>query len=58
MDTEKKNLSFVAAVRAFFGQKSGQTLLEFKDEISALTPTDRKELADMLSVALNAVVAY
>lgn len=46
-------LKFVTACRKFFGMKSGETLTEFMAEVKALTPEDRKELAELLSVELN-----
>lgn len=42
-----RQLSFVAACKEFFGFKPGQTLIQFRDEIQALTPKDRIELAGM-----------
>lgn len=42
-----KQLSFVAACKDYFGFKPGQTLLQFRDEIAALTTKDRQELSAM-----------
>lgn len=41
-----KQMSFVAAVREYFGFKPGQTPMEFMQEIKALTPDDRVYLAN------------
>lgn len=42
-----KEMNFVGAVRQFFGQKQGQTLQQFGEEIKTLTPQDRADLAAM-----------
>jgi hypothetical protein len=41
--------SFMVACKEFFGFLPNQTLLQFREEIAALTPTDRKEIAEGLS---------
>lgn len=40
-----KQMTFVAAVRNFFGMLPGQTLKEFGEEIKALDSKDRAELS-------------
>lgn len=59
---DQKPVSFVVACKSFFGFKTEangqtQTLLEFKNEVGALTPADRAELAPLLSQALGYAVA-
>ena len=46
-------MSFVVACRNFFGQKPGQSLTEFQAELKALTPQDRREIAEGLSKELQ-----
>lgn len=48
--------AFIVACKDFFGFKPGQTLLEFKEEVSQLTPADRVEMAEGLSKALGVQV--
>ena len=43
MDKNEKT-SFIAACKDFFSFKSGQSLMEFRDEIKALTEKDKAEL--------------
>lgn len=57
-----KPVSFVVACKSYFGFKTlpngqTQTLLEFKNEVGALTPEDRAELAPLLSKELGYTVA-
>ena len=47
MNTPPK--SFMVACKEFFGFLPGQTLLQFREEVAALTPADRKEIAEGLS---------
>lgn len=48
--------NFSAACKKFFGYMEGQTLTEFGKELGALTPTDKIELATMLSEQLGDAV--
>jgi len=41
---EQKVTGFIVACKQFFGFKDGQTLLEFKTEVNALTPQDRLDM--------------
>lgn len=41
---DQKEMGFIAACKDFFGFLPGQTLMTFREEISKLTDTDRKEL--------------
>ena len=43
-----KPTSFIAAMKHFFGFKAGQTLIQFNDELKALTPADRAYFANGL----------
>jgi hypothetical protein len=43
---EQKEFTAVSAIRQFFGLKPGETLQEFMQELKALTPEDKKELAE------------
>lgn len=54
---EIKPTAFIVACKEFFGFASGQTLLEFKEEIAKLTPADRAELAPMLSATIGKPVS-
>lgn len=57
MNTEKtRELTFMSACREFFGQKEGQTTLDFGKEVKALTMEDRKDLTPGLEKALNAKI--
>ena len=49
--------SFMVACKEYFGVTPGQSLMEFKKEVDQLTPTDRAELAPLLSVQLGEEVA-
>lgn len=40
----QKTMTFMQAAADFFGRKPGQTLLEFRNELKALTDDDRKEI--------------
>ena len=42
-------MTFAVACKKFFGQKEGQTLTKFAEEIKQLTPEDRTEFKVMLS---------
>jgi len=46
-------MSFVMACKKYFGQKEGQTLMEFSTELKGLTDKDRLELAPLLSEVLG-----
>lgn len=50
-------MSFVTACHTYFGRKPGQSLGEFGAELKALSPQDRRELAQLLSVELETEVA-
>lgn len=54
---ELKPTSFIVACKEYFGFTPGQTLLQFKEEIAALTPKDRADLAEGLSAALGKPVS-
>lgn len=43
-----KHMSLMSAVRDYFGQKAGQTSIEFAKEYKQLTPEDKLELKNML----------
>ncbi len=47
MNDERKRATFVAAMKAHFGMKPGQTLAEFGAELRAIKP-HRAEFVDML----------
>ena len=47
-----EKMKFVTACMKFFGRKEGQNLMDFAKEVNALTPTDKAELAPLLSKAL------
>lgn len=42
-----EKMSFVAACSKFFGKKPDQTLMQFRDELKALTEKDRADLCAM-----------
>lgn len=44
---QMKSKSFVGACLEYFGRKEGQTALEFKQELDALTVQDRIDLTKM-----------
>lgn len=46
---EVKPTGFIVACKEYFGFLPGQTLLQFKDEVSQLTPADRTEMAPLLA---------
>ena len=48
MATKGEIKSFMMGCRDFFGIQPGQTLMQFRDEIKALTLTDREEIAQGL----------
>lgn len=48
-----KEMGFTAACRQFFGQRPGQTLKEFTEEVRTLTDADRAELRPLLEKALS-----
>ncbi len=54
---ETKPTGFIVACKAYFGMLPGQTLQQFKEEVAALTPADRAELAPMLAQALGKEVS-
>lgn len=54
---EKKAIAFIVACKKYFGFSPGQTLNEFKEEVSKLTPADRKEMAEGLSKEFGEEVA-
>lgn len=41
--------AFIIACNEYFGKLPGQTMLEFKKEVDALTPKDKAELAPLLA---------
>jgi hypothetical protein len=43
--------SFVGRCRDFFGQKPGQTLKEFAEELRQLTPADKEDLTAQFNEA-------
>jgi hypothetical protein len=42
-----KKLTFTKACLEFFGKLPGQSLMDFGEELKALTVKDRKELSEM-----------
>lgn len=54
---ETKPTAFIVACKEFFGFAPGQTLMEFKEEVSKLTPADRAELAPLLAAAIGKPVS-
>ena len=46
-------MTFTVACIRFFGKREGQDLRSFNDEVKALTPADRAELAPLLATALG-----
>lgn len=42
-------VGFVAACKDFFGQNSGQTLTQFRDEVKCLNEADKKEITTGLT---------
>lgn len=49
---DDKTTGFMTACKRFFGMKTGQTLLEFRNEVGALTPADRAEMKPHLEKEL------
>jgi hypothetical protein len=54
---EQKPTSFIVACKSYFGFKPNQTLLEFKQEVAALTPEDRADMIPGLETALGIKIA-
>ena len=54
---EEKVTGFIVACKEFFGFAPGQSLLDFKNEVSQLTPADRAEMAPLLSKLLGKPVS-
>jgi hypothetical protein len=48
--------AFIIACMEYFGKRSGQTTLEFKNEVEALTRKDKEELQPLLAAALGCEV--
>jgi hypothetical protein len=48
-----REMTFMAACKEFFGQKEGQTNLDFGKEVKALTQQDREDLKPGLEAALG-----
>lgn len=46
-------LTFPQACKKFFGQREGQSPMDFLKEVKELTPADRAELAPLLATALK-----
>jgi hypothetical protein len=42
---KKPSMSATGILRKYFGQKDGQTTLEFAKELGALSPAEKRELA-------------
>ncbi len=49
-------MSFMTACHTYFSRKAGQSLGEFGAELKALTPQDRRALAELLSIELGTEV--
>lgn len=45
----ENEVSFAKACADFFGKKPGQKLQDFAQELRALTPEDREEMAPLLT---------
>jgi len=45
--------AFIIACMEYFGKRPGQTTLEFKNEVEALTRKDKEELQPLLAAALG-----
>ena len=45
---EQKQVSFIAALKDFFGFKPGQTLMGFRDELNQLTAKDKNDIHEGL----------
>ena len=52
-----KQMTFVAAMRDFFGMKPGETLQEFMQEMKALTQEDREDFRIMLGQVGYTIIA-
>lgn len=48
----------LVVLKDFFGYKIGQTLKEFKAEIDALSPEEKKELAELAAAELGVAVDW
>lgn len=46
--SQKQTQTFMQATADFFGRKQGQTLMEFRNELKALTDADRAEIREGL----------
>jgi len=57
MEQNTYKMSISVACKKFFGQKEGQTLMQFAEEVRKLTPQDKVEMAGMLSTELGVEVA-
>jgi hypothetical protein len=57
MSDIKKPRTFMTSCKEYFGFKPGQSLVEFRDEVNALSPQDRKEIAEGLSKHFGEPVA-
>ena len=53
---DEKKAGFIVACKAYFGFKPGQTLLEFKTEVQALTAQDRLDMIPGLEKELGVVI--
>lgn len=51
-----ETISFMQACIRFFGVREGQTKLQFGQEVKALTPEDRKEMAPELAEHLQVAI--
>ncbi len=45
---EEKQIGFIVACKKFFGQRSDQSLKDFKDEISKLSAEEKAALRELL----------
>jgi hypothetical protein len=48
-----ERVSEIVALRKFFGQKPGQTLKDFSDEVRQLSPEEKTELAQLACTELG-----
>ena len=53
----KPATTFLGACREFFGQRDGQTALDFGKELKQLTEQDRKEITEGLTALGYNIVA-
>ncbi len=51
--TDQKLTGFIVACKQFFGFHSGQSLMDFKNEVAQLTEKDRAEMIPGLEAALG-----